>query len=312
MDVSWFIASRLRFKGKVAMVCIAVSFLVMIVAVSISSGFRHELRSSLTELSGDVLITRPDMNMMRASEPISLDSPFISYLDGSASVEEIVPTVWRAGIVKSQEGMHGVVIKGVPSPMPASDSLPLAVSIPKGLAQASGLKNGDRMLTYFIGEDVKVRQFNVAEIHDAIAETDDRHVVYVSLPDMQRLNGWKDNEVSAIEIRLAGNLDSEGEIMEATQEIGTIVNLYDPDRNLVATSSVSRYPQLFNWLALIDFNVSFILLLMTVVAGFNMISGLLIMLFDNISTIGLLKSLGMTDRSIAKVFLSSSALLVAK
>lgn len=312
MDVSWFIASRLRFKGKVAMICIAVSFLVMIVAVSISSGFRHELRSSLTELSGDVLITRPDMNMMRESEPISLDSPFMSYLDESAAVEEIVPTVWRAGIVKSQEGMHGVVLKGVSSPVAANDSLPLAVSIPKGLAQTSGLKNGDRMLTYFIGEDVKVRQFNVAEIHDAIAETDDRHIVYVSLPDMQRLNGWKDNEVSAIEIRLAGNLDSEGEIMEATQEIGTIVNLYDPDRNLVATSSVSRYPQLFNWLALIDFNVNFILLLMTIVAGFNMISGLLIMLFENISTIGLLKSLGMTDRSIAKVFLSSSALLVAK
>ena len=80
----------------------------------------------------------------------------------------------------------------------------------------------------------------------------------------------------------------------------------------MATSSVSRYPQLFNWLALIDFNVGFILLLMTIVAGFNMISGLLIMLFENISTIGLLKSLGMTDRAIAKVFLSSSAILVGK
>ena len=77
MDASWFIASRLRFKGRVAMVCIATSFLVMIVAVSISSGFRRELRSSLTELSGDVLITRPDMNMMRESDPISLSSPFV-------------------------------------------------------------------------------------------------------------------------------------------------------------------------------------------------------------------------------------------
>ena len=80
----------------------------------------------------------------------------------------------------------------------------------------------------------------------------------------------------------------------------------------MATSSVSRYPQLFDWLNLIDFNVLFILVLMTIVAGFNMISGLLIMLFENISTIGLLKALGMTDRSIAKVFLSSSAVLVAK
>jgi lipoprotein-releasing system permease protein len=75
---------------------------------------------------------------------------------------------------------------------------------------------------------------------------------------------------------------------------------------------VSRYPQLFNWLTLIDFNVGIILILMIIVAGFNMISGLLIMLFEHISTIGLLKSIGMTDRAIAKVFLSSSAVVVAK
>lgn len=312
MDASWFIASRLRFKGKVAMVCIATSFLVMIVAVSISSGFRRELRSSLTDLSGDILITRPDMNMMRESDPISVSSPFMSYVEASGSVSETVPSVWRAGIVKSTEGMHGVVLKGTAAPASSDSLLPLSVSIPRRLSQTSGLKEGDKMLTYFIGDDIKVRQFNVAEVHDAIAETDDRHIVYASLSDMQRLNGWSEDEVSAIEIHLAGNLDSEEEIKEATQEIGTIVNLYDPDENLVATSSVSRYPQLFNWLALIDFNVGFILLLMTIVAGFNMISGLLIMLFENISTIGLLKSLGMKDRAIAKVFLSSSAVLVGK
>jgi len=312
MDASWFIASRLRFKGRVAMICIATSFLVMIVAVSISSGFRRELRSSLTELSGDVLITRPDMNMMRESDPISLSSPFLSYLEASGSVAEIVPSVWRAGIVKSSEGMHGVVLKGISSPSFAADTLSLAVSIPRRFSQVSGLRPGDKMLAYFVGDDINLRSFTVAEVHDAIAETDDRHVVYASLSDMQRLNGWEADQVSAIEIRLDENLDSDEDIRNATQEIGSLVNLYDPDENLVATSSVSRYPQLFNWLSLIDFNVGFILLLMTIVAGFNMISGLLIMLFENISTIGLLKSLGMTDRAIAKVFLSSSAILVGK
>jgi len=97
-------------------------------------------------------------------------------------------------------------------------------------------------------------------------------------------------------------------------QIGSIVNAYSEDSSspVIAVSSVSRYPQIFDWLNLIDFNVLFILILMTIVAGFNMISGLLIMLFENISTIGLLKALGMTDRSIAKVFLSSAAVLVGK
>jgi lipoprotein-releasing system permease protein len=169
------------------------------------------------------------------------------------------------------------------------------------------------MLTYFVGEDLKVRQFNVVDIYDSVAETDDRHVVFASLSDMQRLNGWGSAQASAIEVHLAPGLDSEEEINAATQEIGSILNLYgSDDENIIATSSVSRYPQLFNWLTLIDFNVGIILILMIIVAGFNMISGLLIMLFEHISTIGLLKSIGMTDRAIAKVFLSSSAVVVAK
>ena len=204
--------------------------------------------------------------------------------------------------------MHGVVLKGLPDAV--NDTVPLGVSIPRRLADASGLEVGDRMLTYFVGENMKVRQFNVAAVHDALVETDDRHIVYASLSDMQRLNGWTSEQVSAVEVHLADGIDDEEGIIAATQEIGSLVNLYQQDEDVVATSSVSRYPQLFSWLSLIDFNVGFILLLMTIVAGFNMISGLLIMLFENIPTIGLLKSLGMTDKAISKIFLASSARLV--
>ena len=98
------------------------------------------------------------------------------------------------------------------------------------------------------------------------------------------------------------------------QEIGTLVLLYtsDDEESVVARSAVSRYPQIFDWLNLIDFNVFFILILMTAVAGFNMISGLLIMLFENISTIGLLKSLGMADRQIAKIFIIRASSVMLK
>ena len=117
-----------------------------------------------------------------------------------------------------------------------------------------------------------------------------------------------------MEILLEPSYKNEESILAMSQQIGFAVNAYSEDSEapVVATSSVSRYPQLFDWLSLIDFNVLFILILMTIVAGFNMISGLLIMLFENISTIGLLKALGMTDRKISKVFLSSAAVLVLK
>ena len=131
---------------------------------------------------------------------------------------------------------------------------------------------------------------------------------------MRRLNGWSEAEASLLEVTLKPDFKTEGQMKEATSHIGYLMNAYEQeeDDTLIATSVISKYPQIFGWLSLIDFNVFFILLLMTVVAGFNMISGLLIMLFENISTIGLLKSLGMTDMAISKVFLSSSAVLVLK
>jgi lipoprotein-releasing system permease protein len=167
------------------------------------------------------------------------------------------------------------------------------------------------MLTYFVGDALKMRQFNVVGIHETVVETDDKFVVYATLSDMQRLNGWDENQVSAVEVHLDDAFAGEDAVLAATQEIGSLVSLYQDGDDMVATSSVSRYPQLYSWLSLIDFNVGIILLLMTVVAGFNMISGLLILLFENISTIGILKSMGMADKSISKVFLAASARLVS-
>lgn len=313
MDASLFIAGRLRLRGRIAMVCIAVSYLVMIMAMSVSSGFRYEIRSGLSGLSGDILISTTDLNVSGEDTPIESDAAYLPYLREMEQICGIKPVVYRAGIVRHEDSMHGVVVKGLPD-FDAPDSVSLAVSIPRSLADASGLKTGDRMLTYFVGGKMKLRQFNIVDIHDALVETDNRHVVYASLSDMQRLNGWADNQVSAIEMSLYPEYADEDGISAANEEAGTMINAYraEDEEYVIATSSVSRYPQLFGWLSLIDYNVFFILLLMTIVAGFNMISGLLIMLFENTSVIGLLKSLGMTDRSIAKVFLASSSVIVGK
>lgn len=314
MDASFFIAGRLRFKGKIAMVCIAVSFLVMIIAVSVSSGYRQEIRSSISSISGDVMIVRPDQNIFNEDAPIEASPAYLPFLQDVPGVSEIIPSVYRSGIVRHDGNMYGIVLKGLPDGVVRADSVALGVSIPSRLAEKTGLKEGDRMLTYFVGEKTKVRQFTVASVYEALAETDDRHLVYASNADLQRLNGWNEGQVSAIEIVLDRNSTSEEDIRRATEEAGMIIYAFsdDDEESVIAVSSVSKYPQLFSWLDLIDFNVFFILLLMTVVAGFNMISGLLIMLFEHVSTIGLLKSLGMSDRSIAKVFLSVSASVVAK
>ena len=317
MDASLFISRRLRFKGKIAMTSIAVSFLVMIIAVSVSSGFRHAIREGISSVSGDIQLLPLNMNLLDDASPVESDAsylPFVKEIDG---VEEVIPVIYRAGIVRHDEEIHGILLKGLPAyhlPFSNPDSAALAVSIPRRLSEIIGLREGDRMLTYFIGEKVRARQFNVVSVYESMLETDDRLVVYADLADLQRLNGWDSNQVSAMEVMLDKDSRNEEKMADITSEVGAALYAYtaEDETTVLATSCVSRYPQIFDWLNLMDFNVFFILVLMTIVAGFNMISGLLIMLFENISTIGLLKTLGMTDRSIAKVFLSSSAVLAIK
>lgn len=310
MDVSLFISKRLRFKGWISMVSIAVSYLVMIIAVSVSSGFRQEIRAGLADLSGDIRILPPSQSVLDEALPIEKNAAYRPYIEDVDGISEIRPVVYKAGIVKHSDNIHGVLFKGVES----DDTVQLAVSIPRRLAEISGLAPGDRMLTYFVGESVKARQFNVTSVYDALVETDDKLVVYADIADLQRVNGWDEGYVSCLEIMLEDDMRNEDDIESANSQIGTLINAFssDDEEYVIASSSVSSYPQLFDWLDLIDFNVLFILVLMTIVAGFNMISGLLIMLFENISVIGLLKALGMTDRAISKVFLSSSAVLVLK
>ena len=296
----------MKFQGKAAMVTIAVASFVIIIAVAVSGGFRHELRKGVASLAGDIQITSPYMNFIGEDHPVTLGEELETAIGSMPGVDHIVPAVYRAGIIKSGSNIHGVVFKGIPG---GGDSL--RVKIPERLSAMLGIGPGDRMLAYFIGEKVKARQFTVESTYDDILGSDDNLVVYAGIEDMRRVNGWDPDKASAIEVLLEDNWRSSDRMEYLTDEIGAEILFGEGIDSMVATSAARRYPQIFSWLDLIDFNVLIVLVLMVAVAGFNMISSLLIMLFRNISVIGTLKAMGMTDRQISAVFLriASSAAL---
>ena len=296
----------MKFQGKAAMVTIAVASFVIIIAVAVSGGFRHELRKGVASLAGDIQITSPYMNFIGEDHPVTLGEELETAIGSMPGVDHIVPAVYRAGIIKSGSNIHGVVFKGIPG---GGDSL--RVKIPERLSAMLGISPGDRMLAYFIGDKVKARQFTVESTYDDILGSDDNLVVYAGIEDMRRVNGWDPDKASAIEVILEDNWRSSDRMEYLTDEIGAEILFGEGIDSMVATSAARRYPQIFSWLDLIDFNVLIVLVLMVAVAGFNMISSLLIMLFRNISVIGTLKAMGMTDRQISAVFLriASSAAL---
>ncbi len=309
MKASTFIAEKLRFKGRIAVISIAISFLIMIVAVSVTSGFRTQLRSGVSEIFGDVQLSADGTNYLSDDSRLLTDMPYMEEIQKLDFVGKIVPAIYKAGIIKQGDLLQGVMFKGIPD---GPDSL--GCRLPSAIAAKLSLKEGDRITVYFAGEKVRVRKFTVKEVYDAILGGDDKLVIYASLADMQALCGWESNEASAIEIILKGVESTPEAIDAAAQEIGSTVYFNNPQDKLapVATSSIGRFPQIFSWLDLLNVNVLLVLGLMTAVAGFNMISGLLIALFRNISTIGILKSVGMKDRAIASAFLQMASKVVLK
>lgn len=297
MNAERFIASKLGFKGRLAGVAICVSFFVIALALAVCDGFRREIRLALAETMGDIQLTMDgDCSSL---EPVELGLECLESLDSLDCVESLTPAVYRTGIIRVGDEIEGVLVKGVECPDSSR-----RVRIPRNLSERLGLKEGDAMTTYFISSKLQARKFKVDEIYDSPVETDRFFLVYTPIEDMRRLNGWDENKASAVELKLRGYRNSE-DIRRMGAIAGNICY-----KDLVALSAPESYPDLFQWMRLIDSNVTVILILMIIVAGFNMISGLLILLFRSISTIGILKSMGMGDKSIAKVFLMVSSRLV--
>lgn len=288
-----------------AVTTIAVSFLVIILSVSVSSGFRREIRGALGDITGDIALTDPASDPLSANRPVHRDQSYLNRIREVEGVMETVPVAYKPGIVKGDGILCGALFKG----REGRGLHNLEASIPQNLADRIGLSEGDRMLCYFISEKVKARSFTVREIHPSILDTDDKIVIEVPLADIQRLNEWTDDEISAFEIRLDEKFRGRPAMKEKASEIGAISLMCheDGDDILLAEAVADKYPQMFDWLDLIDANVLAILVLMIAVAGFNMISGLLIFLFRNVGTIGTLKTLGMSNRGIAGVFFRVAA-----
>ena len=296
-----FIAGKLRFKGRLATVAVSVSFFVMILSMAVSGGFRAEIRRGITGIAGDIQVTS-------TTEPIDIHPSYYCKLEEVEGVESITPVVWKPGIVKGDDDICGVLVKGAPM----ADSCSLKARIPRELARRMKLENGDAMTTWFVDEKVKVRRFTVAEIYDGIIDADGAMIVYVPLSDMQRLCGWNEDQASALEVTVSPEWKDGWALSMKAGELGwlSLENHGEDEDILHGTSVRDRYSQIFDWLDLVDFNVVIIILLMTVVAGFNMISGLLILLFRHISTIGMLKSMGMGNGAISRVFLQVAARIV--
>jgi lipoprotein-releasing system permease protein len=339
MNLPYFIAERLikgRAEGNsfsrpinvIAVIGIAMGLAVMILAVAILTGFKQQIREKVVGFGSNIQIVNFDSNLSFETAPINEGQQFIPKIKMIPGISHVQVFATKAGIIKTNDEIQGVVLKGIGSDFDwsyfgsnmvdgtvftvndTSHALSDKVIISKKIADMLKLKTGDSFIMHFVQDPPRFRKFTISGIYETSLEEFDKMYVFCDIGHIKRLNGWKNDQVSGFEIFIK-DFDK---LDEMTQEVRDAVGykIVEDEEKFKVTSIRSKYPQIFDWLNFQDVNVIIIIFLMLVVAGFNMISGLLILILEKTNMIGILKSLGSDDITIRRVFLYQAAWLIGK
>lgn len=337
MNIELFIARRLIFSKqkeqrllrpiiRIAVASVALSLAVMIVAMAVLTGFKQQITQKVTGFLAQIQVVNYDGNTSYETKPISSRQAFLPQLEQISEVRHVQTFALKPGIITTPTDMQGVVLKGVDgsfdweffnknmvsgAPFTVSDSASTnSVAISQTLAKLLRLKQGDRFDMFFVQEPPRMRRFTIAAIYDTKFSEFDKLYVLCDIKHVQRLNGWTPEQVTGFEI-FVRDFEKLDPAFSQVEEVAGYKLQADGMRLLVENVR-QRFPQIFDWLALQDLNAWIILALMLAVAGFNMISSLLIMLLERSTMIGLLKALGMQNANMQKIFIYQSGFIAGQ
>lgn len=338
MNAELFIAKRI-YRGdkkndkrvsspaiRIAIAGIALGLAVMIVAVCIIVGFKKEVRAKVIGFGSHIQVSAFESNASYEHTPIAISDTLLAQLNANPAISHVQEFITKPGIIKTDDDFMGVVLKGVSegydwqffrknllegsvieSGDTTSDNRAI---ISRVIADKLLLKTGDNFTCYFVQEPVRARRFRITGIYETNFEDYDKLYIITEKEVLARLNDWDDDMASGIEL-LVKDYDK----LDATAQEIFFAMADHKDRlgNAFYTRSIKDInPMIFNWLDLLDMNVWVIVILMLVVSGFTMISGLLIIILERTNMIGILKSMGARDFSIRRVFLYLSAFLIGQ
>jgi len=313
---------------KIAKIAIAISVAMMILSVAIVTGFKSTIRNKVIGFGAHLQIVNYEINSSYEMSPINKAISCIPSIKKLAGVKHTQVFAIKSGIIKTKDKVQGVVIKGVGSDFDWSffqehliegsvfkvkdDSATTKVVISKYFANLLNLKVGQTFTTSFIpkstSENIRYRVFKVSGIYCTNLEEFDKKMILADIAHVQKLNNWNSTQIGGYEISIHDFDNLQAMTEKVQDEIGYG---FQPDGSKLRLQSIVELnPQIFDWLSLLDMNVWVILILMILVAGMNMISGLLVIILEKTNMIGILKSLGAKNVSIRKIFLYNAAFVV--
>ncbi len=305
---------------SIATYSIALGVLVMVMSVCILRGFQGQIRQKVVGFGSHIVVTTYATGNAYEETPISTLRPEVSRIRNTPGVRHLSFFANKGAMIKTEDQIHGIIFKGVDSGYDSTffasnlvegklfdfpvDKPSNQVIISQTVANKLHLTVGDKLRTYFWQNDnYRARAFQVSGIYSTDLSEFDEHYVVGDLRQVQNLNDWDSTQVAGYEILVDDFKHLDPIADNVIQQLG-----YD----LTLATIVQQNPALFSWLDLLDSNIALIIAIMMLVCTVSIISALLIMIFEKTSTIGVLKALGATDRSVRKIFLLKSASIIGK
>lgn len=312
---------------RIATAGIAIGLAVMIVSVCVVFGFKHAVSAKVIGFGSHIQVANFMTLQTSESYPIQMTDSLIKVLKNTQGVEHVQRFATKQGVLKTDSDFLGVVFKGVGpdfdstfihqnlmegsipafSDTKSSNKILLSMSMAKKLK----LKTGDRIFAYFIDHaGVRVRRFTIAGIYQTNLAQYDDITCFMDLYTAVKLNGWEKDQVSGAEITVKDfNKVDETEAIFINR-LNRTVDQYGETYSSKTIRDIS--PQIFSWLDLLDLNVWIILALMIAVAGVTMISGLLIIILERVTMIGVLKAMGAKNVMIRHTFLWFAVFIITR
>ncbi len=338
MNWKLFIARRIYKKNeggrevskpavRIAMLGIAIGLAIMIVSIAVVIGFKHQVRDKVVGIGSDIVISNFEAQNTYETSPIVANDSLFAQLQTLEGVRHLQRYSTKPGMIMTDTDFEGMVLKGISTEYDLSfikrhlieGEIPLftdtvasqQVLISQTNALKLKLKVGDKIYTYFVDDDhIRARRLTIAGIYQTNFTAYDELFLISDLYTVNRLNNWKTDQVSGVEIQVKDydKLEDVRELVHEKVEVQT-----DKYGGIYFTQSIEDlHPEIFAWLGLLDMNVWVILILMIGVAGFTMISGLLIIILERTNMIGVLKALGANNWSIRNIFLNFSMFLIGR
>jgi lipoprotein-releasing system permease protein len=345
-NLPFYIARRIAFAGgknfsrliiRIAVVAVALSVAVMIAASALISGFKTEISRKIFEFWGHIHISDTAYSLSFEPKPINLHQDFYPSLDTVRSIplpilhqigasvgkthggiRHIQAFAHKPGIIRTKTALEGILLKGVGKDFDWNHLSPYLLEgrginmedsvaskdiiISKQTADRLQVGVGDKFVVHFVKERDQLRRlFQVCGIYKTGLEEYDRKFALCDIRQVQHLLGWNNNEVAGFEIWLDDLRDLD------------LYNQYIYDEvlppELLAVSIREKFPSIFEWLELQDYNEVVILALMLAVAIINMITALLVLVLERTNMVGILKALGSPNNSIRQIFIYHAALI---